>query len=86
MECREKCGACCVVPSISSAIPGLPNGKLAGEKCNHLQDDYRCAIFMHPDRPKVCAGFKAEKLFCGSSQLDAFKILSNLEGIDVAPS
>ncbi|MCU4175436.1 YkgJ family cysteine cluster protein [Carboxylicivirga sp. N1Y90] len=85
MECRENCGACCIVPSISSAIPGLPNGKVAGERCIHLQDDYCCAIFTHPERPLVCAGFKAEKLFCGSKQSDAFKILSDLEGIEVVP-
>ncbi|WP_429347626.1 hypothetical protein [Paraburkholderia sp. Clong3] len=25
--CRPDCGACCIAPSISSPIPGMPNGK-----------------------------------------------------------
>ena len=27
------CGACCIAPSISSAIPGMPDGKPAGVRC-----------------------------------------------------
>ena len=30
MNCREGCGACCIAPSISSPIPGMPHGKPAG--------------------------------------------------------
>lgn len=26
-ECRPGCGACCIAPSISSPIPGMPEGK-----------------------------------------------------------
>ncbi|MCC6439509.1 MAG: YkgJ family cysteine cluster protein, partial [Rhodanobacteraceae bacterium] len=26
MSCRSGCGACCIAPSISSPIPGMPNG------------------------------------------------------------
>ena len=29
MECRAGCGACCIAPSISSAIPGIAAGKPA---------------------------------------------------------
>ncbi|HNV09555.1 MAG TPA: YkgJ family cysteine cluster protein, partial [Dokdonella sp.] len=29
MSCRSGCGACCIAPSISSPIPGMPNGKPA---------------------------------------------------------
>ncbi|MDU3889770.1 MAG: YkgJ family cysteine cluster protein, partial [Serratia liquefaciens] len=25
MDCRTDCGACCIAPSISSPIPGMPN-------------------------------------------------------------
>ncbi len=81
MECRENCGACCIVPSISSPIPGMPNGKPAGVRCIHLSDDYRCLIFTSPDRPRVCDGFKAEKLVCGDSRQDALQVLCDLEGI-----
>ncbi len=81
MECRENCGACCIVPSISSAIPAMPQGKPAGLKCPHLMDDLKCAIFELPDRPAVCSGFKAEEIVCGLCQKDAFIILGELEGI-----
>lgn len=79
MKCRPNCGACCIAPSISSPIPGMPGGKPAGVRCIHLTDDYRCAIFTHPDRPQVCADFQAEKLVCGKDRQEALKILSNLE-------
>ncbi|HLV28200.1 MAG TPA: YkgJ family cysteine cluster protein, partial [Burkholderiaceae bacterium] len=29
MDCRPHCGACCTAPSISSPIPGMPQGKPA---------------------------------------------------------
>ncbi|MCF5019628.1 YkgJ family cysteine cluster protein, partial [Pseudomonas lactis] len=29
MKCREGCGACCIAPSISSPLPGMPQGKPA---------------------------------------------------------
>lgn len=85
MECRPNCGACCIVPSISSPIPGMPNGKPAGVRCIHLTEDYQCAIFNSPDRPRVCAGFKAEELVCGRNRGEAISILADLQGIDVKP-
>lgn len=83
MECRPNCGACCIYPSISSAIPGMPNGKPAGVRCIQLADDLSCKIFNSPERPKVCSGFKAEKLFCGDSAQEAYKIIAALEGINI---
>jgi len=82
IPCRESCGACCIIPSISSSIPGMPEGKPAGVKCIHLTDELRCAIFLSPDRPKVCDGFKAEKIVCGDSREFAIRTLANLEGLD----
>ncbi len=81
MKCRIKCGACCIAPSISSPIPGMPNGKPAGVPCIHLNEDFSCAIFHSPDRPKVCAGFKAEPLVCGNNREQALEILSELEAV-----
>ncbi|MFZ4548251.1 MAG: YkgJ family cysteine cluster protein [Bacteroidales bacterium] len=75
MECRPKCGACCIYPSITSPIPGMPSGKPAGIRCVQLSDDMRCAIFNSPTRPDVCNGFKPEVLFCGNSHEEARKIL-----------
>jgi Fe-S-cluster containining protein len=81
--CREKCGACCIIPSISSPIPGMPHGKAGGVRCIHLDEDMKCRIFNHDSRPAVCSGFKAEELVCGRKRSDAARILSFLEGIDL---
>jgi Fe-S-cluster containining protein len=83
MNCREACGACCIIPSISSPIPGMPNGKLAGEKCIHLTDDFKCRLFYSPDRPRVCIGFKPETLICGKSRDEALEIFAELEGMSI---
>jgi uncharacterized protein len=79
MECRENCGACCIAPSISSAIPGMQGGKPSGVRCINLTADYHCSIFGQPDRPKVCNGFHAEELICGHSREEALEIMYNLE-------
>ncbi len=79
MECREKCGACCIAPSISSPIPGMPEGKPAGVPCIHLTEDFACAIFDSPERPEVCWRFAAETLVCGRNRQDALQILMSLE-------
>lgn len=28
LDCRSGCGACCIAPSISSPIPGMPDGNI----------------------------------------------------------
>jgi len=81
MNCRLNCGACCIAPSISSPIPGMPGGKPAGVRCIHLTDDLRCAIFTHPDRPKVCHDFQADPLMCGENREEALNIMSGLESL-----
>jgi len=78
MECRPGCGACCIAVSISSPIPGMPDGKPGGVRCIHLLQDYRCALWGKPERPGVCSAFKAEEEFCGSDRDEALKILSSL--------
>lgn len=78
MECRSGCGVCCIILSISSPIPGMPDGKPAGVRCIHLLDDYRCALWGSPERPAVCSAFKAEEEFCGKDRGEAEKILSSL--------
>lgn len=79
MLCRPSCGACCIAPSISSIIPGMPNGKAAGEKCIHLLDDMRCDIFGHKSRPKVCADFQADNEICKDSREMALITITELE-------
>ena len=79
MECRAGCGACCVAPSISSPIPGLPDGKPAGMRCPHLTADLRCAIYRDPQRPRVCGSFPASPDHCGGSRDEALALLAALE-------
>jgi len=79
MECRESCAACCIAPSISSAIPGMPKGKSAGEYCAQLTEDLRCKIFGQKIRPKVCSEFHAGKDVCGENQAQALEILTRWE-------
>ena len=81
MECRAGCGACCIAPSISSPIPGLPNGKAAGERCPHLTAEFLCAIFGRPERPSVCSGFAAAEYVCGSSRVEAIRLIGWLEQV-----
>ena len=79
MNCRPGCGACCTAPSITSAIPGMPDGKPAGVRCVQLDDDERCRIFGHPDRPAVCASLKPSASMCGDTREQAMQWLGWLE-------
>lgn len=79
MECRAGCGACCIAPSISSPIPGMPHGKPAGARCAQLTPDNRCAIFGQPERPAVCASLRPGPEMCGDSAGAALIWLSALE-------
>ena len=81
MQCQPSCGACCIAPSISSPIPGMPNGKAAGEMCIHLSSDWKCIIFHDPTRPKVCADFQADREICGYDRATALINLIHLENI-----
>jgi Fe-S-cluster containining protein len=63
MKCNQ-CSACCVEISISSAIPGMPNGKKAGEKCVNLKDNL-CSLFGSITRPLICSSFQANEDICG---------------------
>jgi uncharacterized protein len=79
MPCRAGCGACCIAISISSAIPGMPDGKPAGVRCVQLGDDNLCRIFGRPERPQVCSDFQAEPQFCGETTEQALHLITELE-------
>ena len=79
LYCREKCGACCIAPSISSPIPGMPEGKPAGVPCVNLDGDMRCRIFTSTERPQVCASLQPSAEMCGKCREDAMKYLTELE-------
>ncbi|MEE4278726.1 MAG: YkgJ family cysteine cluster protein [Halieaceae bacterium] len=80
MECRAGCGACCIAPSISSPLPGMPQGKAAGEVCVNLDpQSYRCRIWHAPNYPEVCRRFRAAEETCGGSRGEALQLLDLLE-------
>ena len=79
MHCRAGCGACCIAPSISSPIPGMPLGKPAGVRCIQLGDDARCLIFGQPERPAVCGGLMPSTEMCGANNKQALVYLMRLE-------
>jgi Fe-S-cluster containining protein len=79
MECRIGCGACCIAPSISTPMPGMPFGKVAGHRCAHLTKDNRCELFGHPERPSVCVSLRPCSEMCGADKAQAMAILESLE-------
>lgn len=81
MQCRANCGACCIAPSITSPIPGMPQGKPAGVPCVQLDGDNRCRLFGKPERPVFCGGLQPSAEMCGSGQEHAMHWLTSLESL-----
>ncbi len=73
------CGACCVAPSISSPIPGMPEGKPAGVRCARLTPDNRCELFGLPERPAVCVRLRPSAEMCRQTDAEAYAWLTYLE-------
>ena len=85
MDCRSGCAACCIAPSISSPIPGMPHGKPAGLPCVQLDEQRRCRLFGKPERPAVCASLQPAAEMCRGSAVEAMTWLLELEAA-TAPS
>ncbi|MEX1019954.1 MAG: YkgJ family cysteine cluster protein [Litorilinea sp.] len=83
--CRVGCGACCIAPSISSPIPGMPHGKPAGVRCVQLTADNRCALFGLPERPAVCTHLRPTPEMCHDSAAAALIYLTELEAYTAPP-
>ncbi|MCP1440369.1 Fe-S-cluster containining protein [Erwinia persicina] len=79
MQCRASCGACCTAPSISTPIPGMPDGKPANTPCVQLDEQQRCKIFTSPLRPSVCGSLKPDAEMCRNSREEAMVWLLDLE-------
>lgn len=85
MNCRPACGACCTAPSISSAIPGMPQGKPADVRCVQLDDAQRCRLFGQPERPAVCVSLRPSAEMCGTDRTQAMAWLSRLDAHTAPP-
>jgi hypothetical protein len=59
----------------------MPDGKPAGVRCIQLDESNLCRIFGQPERPLVCAGFKAEAAICGDNDQAAMANLIALEDV-----
>jgi len=79
IACRVGCGACCIALSISSPIPGMPEGKPAGVRCVQLTPDNRCLIYGRPERPEVCVRLRPNREMCGETVEHALAYLAALE-------
>jgi hypothetical protein len=79
LACRPGCAACCIAPSISTPIPGMPQGKPAGLACVQLDAQARCRLFGQPGRPTVCGSLQPTAEMCGSDRGHAMQWLARLE-------
>ena len=57
----------------------MPNGKPAGVRCVHLDDDNLCGLFGKPERPAVCSSLRPEPAMCGSDRNEALRTLAGWE-------
>ena len=79
MDCRTGCAACCIALSISTPIPGMPQGKPAGVRCAQLTQDHRCQLFGQAERPEVCTRLRPLEEMCGGTAREAYSYLARLE-------
>ena len=84
-SCRPGCAACCIAPSISTPIPGMPQGKPAGVPCVQLDETLRCRLFGQASRPPVCGSLRPSVTMCGDNPAQAMLWLIRLERL-TAPS
>nr|WP_249213747.1 YkgJ family cysteine cluster protein [Tatumella sp. JGM130] len=81
VECRSQCGACCIAPSISSPIPGMPLGKPANVRCIQLSEENLCNIFGSALRPEVCGNLQPSQDMCLTDRDAAMTYLLQLEAV-----
>jgi len=59
----------------------MPLGKPAGVACVQLDEQGRCRIFDHPERPQVCSSLQPGPEMCGSTREHALRFLARLESL-----
>ncbi|MCL2026397.1 MAG: YkgJ family cysteine cluster protein [Leptospirales bacterium] len=82
IKCKQ-CGACCIAFSITSPIPGMAGGKIAGERCINLDQNNLCSIY--PERPLVCVSYAPSDWLCGDSFEAAMQNIAELERTTESP-
>lgn len=60
-------------------MPGMPQGKPAGQRCLHLDAQQRCGLFGDPRRPAVCGSLQPSVEMCGETREQALHFLQDLE-------
>lgn len=83
LNCRAGCGACCIAPSISSPIAGMPQGKPAGVPCVQLDERRQCKLFGQPGRPAVCAQLQPSLDMCGPCEDGGQYAMHYLQQLDI---
>jgi Fe-S-cluster containining protein len=86
MDCRPHCAACCIAPSITTPIPGMPQGKPAGVPCVQLDEQLRCRLFGRPERPAVCGSLRPDPDMCGDTREQAMRWLGHVEQATSPPA
>ncbi|MES2919277.1 MAG: YkgJ family cysteine cluster protein [Pseudomonadota bacterium] len=79
LSCRAGCAACCIAPSITSPIPGMPDGKPAGVPCVQLDEQGRCRLFGRPERPAFCVSLQPAADLCGEDREQALRLIGEME-------
>jgi uncharacterized protein len=80
VNCRKGCAACCTVISISSPLPGMPEGKPAGIACVNLDPEaLSCTIWQTKEYPEVCRNFLATPEICGETNSEAYQNIFIME-------
>jgi hypothetical protein len=79
MKQCHRCGACCIAPSIATAIPNMPHGKPAGVRCANLNERNECTLFGRPERPAFCFGWQPMPEVCGHTFEEAMSYIAALE-------
>ncbi|AKJ32211.1 proteinase inhibitor [Caldimonas brevitalea] len=57
----------------------MPNGKPAGVPCVQLDQELRCRLFGHAERPAVCGSLRPDPEMCGDSREQALRWLGYVE-------
>jgi Fe-S-cluster containining protein len=78
MNCN-RCGACCIAPSITTPIPNMPQGKPAGTRCANLNERNACSLYGRPERPAFCTGWQPTPEICSTGFVAALENIAALE-------